>query len=167
MTLGIDFAEIDLAEVTMTYPQLLDYFEPRPIECDEQYWAMQKIIAALLAKPTLSTAEQSYLHLLSMLMEAYDEQQETIPELRGVALLRALIDESELKQRDLISIFKHESILSDILSGRRRLTVAHIDKLAAFFGLPHQLFFERGLAAHRPDLVDFRAFSSEKSAPIG
>ena len=35
-----------------------------------------------------------------------------------------------LKQRDLISVFKHESILSDILSRRRRLTVAHIDKLA-------------------------------------
>ena len=47
----------------MTYTQLLDYFEPRPIECDEQYWATQEVIAALLAKPTLSAAEQSYLHL--------------------------------------------------------------------------------------------------------
>jgi HTH-type transcriptional regulator / antitoxin HigA len=137
---GIDF---DLTELNMTYTQLLDYFEPRPIACDEQYWATQEIIAALLAKPLLSADEEVYLHLLSMLMEAYDEQQETIPELRGIALLQALIDESGLKQRDLISIFKHESILSDILNRRRRLTVAHIDKLASFFGLPHQLFFEQ------------------------
>jgi len=75
-------------------------------------------------------------------MEAYDEQQVTIPKLRGIALLQALIDETGLKQRDLLSIFKHESILSDILSRNRKLTVAHIDKLATFFGLPHRLFFE-------------------------
>ena len=75
-------------------------------------------------------------------MEAYDEQQVTIPELRGIALLQALIDERGLKQRDLLAIFKHESILSDILSRNRKLTVAHIDKLATFFGLPHRLFFE-------------------------
>lgn len=133
---------INSVEVNMTYTQLLDYFEPRPIEDDEQYWATQEIIAALLAKPTLSADEQTYLHLLSMLMEAYDEQQVTIPELRGIALLQALIDERGLKQRDLLAIFKHESILSDILSRNRKLTVAHIDKLATFFGLPHRLFFE-------------------------
>ena len=133
---------IDLTDVTMTYRELLTHFEPRPIESDEQYWAVQEIIDALLAKPTLSVDEQTYLHLLSMLLEAYDEQQETISELVGIELLRALIDEGGLKQRDLLSIFKHESILSDILNGRRKLTVTHIDKLATFFGLPHRLFFE-------------------------
>jgi len=45
----------------MTCTQLLDYFEPRPIEDDEQYWATQEIIAALLAKPTLS-ASAKYAH---------------------------------------------------------------------------------------------------------
>ncbi|MEZ4661969.1 MAG: hypothetical protein R2911_30845 [Caldilineaceae bacterium] len=38
--------------------------------------------------------------------------------------------------------FKHESILPDILRGRRNLTVAHIDGLATFLGVPHHLFFE-------------------------
>ena len=71
---------IDLTHVTMTYRELLTHFEPRPIESDEHYWAAQEIIDALLAKPTLSVDEQTYLHLLSMLIEAYDEQQETIPE---------------------------------------------------------------------------------------
>ena len=134
---------IDLTDVTMPYRELLTYFEPRPIECDEQYWATQVIIDALFAKPTLSADEQTYLHLLSLLIEAYDEQQETIPELVGIDLLRALIDEGGLRQRDLLPIFKHESILSDILSGRRKLTVTHIDQLATFFGLPHRLFFEQ------------------------
>lgn len=125
-----------------TYHQLLDYFEPRPISCEEEYWATNAVIEELLALPELSDDEQAYLHLLSMLVEAFDEEQQTIPQLRGIELLRALIEELELKQRSLLPIFKHESIISEILAGRRNLTVAHIDHLARFFGLPHQLFFE-------------------------
>lgn len=133
---------INDGNVNGTYAKLLDYFEPRPISCEEEYWATNAVINELLSEPELSEDAQLYLHLLSMLMEAYDEQQETIPELRGIELLRVLLEESELKQRDLLPIFKHESVISEILAGRRHLTVTHIDQLAAFFGLPHRLFFE-------------------------
>ncbi|MEZ4869023.1 MAG: hypothetical protein R3C14_47315 [Caldilineaceae bacterium] len=146
MTLGINadtkLVRIDQNLATMNYANLLDYFAPRPIENDEQYWTIQAVIDQLLAEEQLSADGQSYLDLLAMLLESYDEAQATIPELRGVELLQTLIEESDLKQKDLLPIFKHESIISDILNGRRSLTAAHIDKLAAFFNLPHQLFFE-------------------------
>lgn len=144
MTPGTNMANADT-----TYADLLDYFEPRPIQCDEQYWATQEVIDTLLSKPALSEDEQAYLHLLSMLLEAYDEEQQTIHELRGIELVRTLIEESGLKQRDLLPIFKHESIVSDVLSRRRNLTAAHIDALAAFFELPHTLFFEQASSALR------------------
>jgi len=67
-----------------TYTNLLDYFEPHPITSDDDYWATNAIIDELLGQPELSDDAQVYLHLLSMLIEAYDEQQETIPELRGI-----------------------------------------------------------------------------------
>ena len=137
---------IELSDANRTYAELLDYFEPRPITCDEEYWAANAVIDQLLAKPSLSEDAQDYLHLLSMLVEVYDEEQETVPELRGIELLRALIEESALKQRSLLPIFKHESVISEILAGRRHLTVTHIDQLAKFFGLPHQLFFEQQVA---------------------
>lgn len=132
-----------LSGLNVSYAQLLDYFEPRPIMCDEQYWATQDVIDALLSEAELSVDAQAYLHLLSMLMESYDEAQETIPDLRGIELLRTLIEESDLRQKDLLPIFKHESTISDVFSGRRNLTVAHINQLAAMFELPHHLFFEQ------------------------
>lgn len=138
-----------LANADMAYADLLDYFEPRPIQCDEQYWATQEVIDALLSKPALSEDEQAYLHLLSMLQEAYDEEEQTIPELRGIELVRALIEETGLKQKELLPVFKHESVVSDVLSGRRSLTVAHIDALSAFFELPHRLFFEQASSTLR------------------
>jgi HTH-type transcriptional regulator/antitoxin HigA len=48
-----------------------------------------------------------------------------------------------LKQLDLVPIFKTKSIVSAILNGNRQLTVEHINRLAAFFKVPHELFFER------------------------
>ncbi|ETX04580.1 helix-turn-helix domain-containing protein [Candidatus Entotheonella palauensis] len=133
---------INIAHAQLTYTNLLDYFEPRPIQNDEQYWSTQEVIDTLLSKPVLSEDEEAYLHLLSILLETYDDEQQTIPELRGIELVRTLIQEAGLKQRDLLPIFKHESIVSDVLSGHRKLTVAHIDALATFFELPHRLFFE-------------------------
>lgn len=126
-----------------TFAELLDFFEPRPIENDAQYWATQEVIDALLSKQLLSEDEHAYLHLLSLLLEAYDEEQDTVPELRGVELIRALLEESGLKQKDLIPIFKHESTVSSIFNGRRALTANHINELADFFSLPHHLFFEK------------------------
>lgn len=126
-----------------TFAELLDFFEPRPIENDVQYWATQELIDGLLAKQLLSEDEKAYLHLLSLLLEAYDEEQETVPELRGIELIRTLLAELSLKQKDLIPIFKHESTVSAIFNGRRALTVNHIDELANFFDLPHHLFFEK------------------------
>ena len=133
---------IEISGLDTTYEELLNLFKPRPISSDTQYWQTNAVIDALLSEPELSKDGQSYLHLLSILVEAYDEEQKTIPELRGIELLRSIIEESGLKQRDLLLIFKHESIVSDILNGRRALTVAHIDQLAQYFELPHQPFFE-------------------------
>ncbi len=129
---------------SLTYAQLWKNFAPRPITNDDKYWATQAVIDGLLAKQRLSKDEATYLDLLSLLMKQYDKERETVPELRGVDLLEMLIEESELKQRDLLSIFRHESVISDVLARRRRLTVAQIDGLAVFFELPHQLFFEMG-----------------------
>ncbi len=41
-------------------------------------------------------------------------------------------DEFDLQQKDLIPIFKTESIASAILKGQKKFTIEHIEKLADF-----------------------------------
>jgi HTH-type transcriptional regulator/antitoxin HigA len=53
-----------------------------------------------------------------------------------------IAENASVKQKDLVPIFKPKSIVSAVLNGKRSLTAEHIDKLAAFFHLPHGLFFE-------------------------
>lgn len=157
MILGSKEYSIQLKGASANYSELLEAFAPRPITDDEQYRKTQEVIESLLSETELSEDAELYLHLLAMLMEAYDEEQKTVPELRGIERIQMLIEESELKQRDLLPIFRHESVISDILARRRKLTVAHIDQLASFFNLPHQLFFESSNATRTSPLAEAAA----------
>ncbi|MBK8903941.1 MAG: helix-turn-helix domain-containing protein [Anaerolineaceae bacterium] len=128
---------------TTTYAQLIANFPPRPLTNDEQYLATQDRIDALLDKGNLTIDEQDYLTVLGMMVERYESEREPDFTLRGTRLIRALMEEQGLRQRDLVApIFKTDSIASAILNGKRQLTVEHINKLAAFFDLPHAWFFE-------------------------
>ena len=128
---------------SLTYAQLLAEFPPRPISTDEHYSATVARIDALIDKGGLTLDEQDYLTALGMMVERFEEEREANIELRGIELIRALMEEQGLRQRDLVQpIFKTDSIASAVLHGKRGLTIEHIDKLAHYFQLPHALFFE-------------------------
>lgn len=125
-----------------TYLELLQNFPPRPIRLEEELVNTQRIIDSLLDSPELTEDEQDYLDVLGTLVYEYEEQHFDIPDIYGVELLKALIAEFDLRQKDLISIFKTESIVSAVLNGQRNLTVHHIEELAKFFHISPAVFFE-------------------------
>jgi len=123
------------------YIELLKTFPPRPISSEEECLATQKVIDLLIDRGTLTLDEQDYLNVLGSLIYEYEQKHETIPDLDGVELLKALLDEFDLQPKDLIPIFKTESLVSAVLNGQHQLTVSHIRRLAEFFHLPPAAFF--------------------------
>ncbi len=63
----------------------------------------------------------------------------------GVAVLRTLIDQYQLKIDDLQQEIGSKSLVSMILSGSRQLTREHIQALSLRFGLNPSLFFQPSL----------------------
>ena len=125
------------------YVELLIQFPPRPINSADDLIATQTVIDRLLDTKTLEPEEKDYLNLLGMLVYEYEEKHISIPDLHGVELLRAMIEELDLKQKDLVPIFKTESIISAILKGQRKFTIEHIEKLATFFHVSPSVFFDQ------------------------
>lgn len=123
------------------YIELLKTFPPRPITAEEELMATQEALDSLLDKGELTSDERDYLHVLGTLVYEYEQTLEPIPDIYGVELLKALIEDFELRQEDRVPIFKTESIVSDILRGKRQLTTEHIQKLAEFFGVSLAVFF--------------------------
>ena len=125
------------------YVELLIQFPPRLIDSADDLIATQTVIDRLLDTKTLEPEEKDYLNLFGMLVYEYEEKHISIPDLQGVELLRAMIEELDLKQKDLVPIFKTESIISAILKGQRKFTIEHIEKLATFFHVSPSVFFDQ------------------------
>jgi antitoxin component HigA of HigAB toxin-antitoxin module len=72
-----------------------------------------------------------------------------IPALAGLELIRALLAERRLTQRDLVraGIFATASVASEVLAGKRSLTTEQVRGLAAFFRLPADLFLHETASA--------------------
>lgn len=124
-----------------SYIELLQAYPPRPITSEQGLLATQEVIDFLIDRGQLTPDEEDYLNLLGTLVHEYENNQEAIPDIYGVELLKVLIEDSGIRQKDLVPIFKTESIVSDILNGRRNLTTRHILELAEFFHISPAAFF--------------------------
>ena len=123
------------------YIKLLTSFPPRPIKDEEDLERVQTVVDSLLDKGELTESEEDYLNLLGIVIHEYESKQNLVPDIYGVELIKVLMMELNLKQKDLVPIFKTESIVSDIIKGKRKLTIEHIEKLAKFFNVSPVVFF--------------------------
>ena len=126
---------------TDKYLELLKQYPPRPIDNEEDLEMMQQVINRLLDKPQLTVEEREYLNVLGSLIYEYEENQEPIPDIYGLELLKFILEERNLQKQDLLSIFESKSTLDDIFDGQQELTPIYIQKLANFLNISPDLFF--------------------------
>jgi HTH-type transcriptional regulator/antitoxin HigA len=124
-----------------SYIDLLISFPPRLIRSEEDLDAVQKVVYDLIDRGNLSAEEEEYMNVLCTLVGQYEQVHHPIPDIYGVELIEALLEEFNLKQKDLVPIFKTESIVSAVLNGHRKLMTEHIEKLADFFHVSPAVFF--------------------------
>ncbi|AKE65784.1 hypothetical protein MYAER_3446 [Microcystis aeruginosa NIES-2549] len=125
---------------TDKYLELLKQYPPRPIDNEEDLEMMQEVINRLLDKPQLTVEEREYLNVLGSLIYDYEENQEPIPDIYGLELLKFILEEKNLQKQDLLSIFESKSTLDNILDGQQELTPVYIQKLANFLNISPDLF---------------------------
>ena len=124
------------------YIELITTFPPRPITNEAELIATQNQINSILDKGKLIQDDRDYLKVLGTLVYDYEDKNEPMPTLKGIELLKALLEESNLQPKDLIPICQSESMVLDILDGKRELTASQIKELAVFFHISPADFFE-------------------------
>ena len=114
----------------------------RHIETDADYTEATDLADALLDDGAMDEAhpQHSLLMVLSDLIYAYDQTHYPQPSVSGVEMLRFLMEQHDLRQNQLPEIGT-QSVVSEILSGRRELNVNHIRGLAERFGVSPAAFF--------------------------
>jgi HTH-type transcriptional regulator/antitoxin HigA len=122
------------------YGQLLSETLPAAIETEADRQRVLPIINNLMRKANPSPEETRLLRLLASLVAAYEAKAFPIEPLAPEILLKTLLEERELRQKDLLPIFGSEGIISDVLAGRRTIGKKKAQELAEFFGVSYKLF---------------------------
>lgn len=113
--------------------KILNHYYMQIITNEQELIATQNQINSILDQRNITQDDRDYLRVLGTLVYNYEQQHEIIPTLTGIPLLQALLEESNLQPKDLTSILQSESIVLDILNGKRQLTANQIQDLAVFF----------------------------------
>lgn len=124
------------------YTALLTKVPPRVIHTEEENEAYTEILRNLDRRSeALTRAEKEFAELLTLLIEHFEEKRYPLPIAKPTSILRFLLDQHGLKQKDLVDIFGTASIVSEVLNGKRELNKDHIKRLSFRFHVSPEVFF--------------------------
>jgi len=127
--------------------EMIAHGAPRVIHNDAELEAYTDALFRLTALENPSRSEEEAIELLTLLVERYEQERYPIPASDPVAVVRFLIAQQDLTQRDLIPQFGSESAVSMFLSGQRKLTLEQVRRLSARFTLPADVFIPKAAVA--------------------
>lgn len=124
------------------YGRLLGRAMPVVIETEDEYRRLLGALEALMDKhdDAMSPEDGRLLKLLAMLIEEYDDRNTPLPHSHPHKMMKYLLEEKGVKQRDLEPVVGSKSRVSEILAGKRSISKEQAKNLAAFFHVPVELF---------------------------
>jgi HTH-type transcriptional regulator/antitoxin HigA len=129
-----------MARVLANPAEMIERGAPHVIHNDEELEVYTKALFGLTSIDHPNTAQAQAIELLSLLIERYESQRYPIPVADPVTVLRFLMDQNGLSQRDIVQDIGSESLVSMIMNGQRNLTVDHIRNLSARFHVSASVF---------------------------
>jgi HTH-type transcriptional regulator / antitoxin HigA len=136
------FKDIEAPAVGNLYRQLCDHLPLRVIETGEQHKVALKVLERLIPLVEASDAPDTvaYFSALSQLVQKFES--EHYPTEKGTPreVLAYLMESQDLKQVDMAEVLGGQSVVSDVLNGKRELNVNQIRNLSRRFKVSPELF---------------------------
>jgi HTH-type transcriptional regulator/antitoxin HigA len=124
------------------YVALLEKFSPKIIRTEEENDRYTEILHELDRRSSkLNSAEKELAELLTLLIEDFEQKHYALPAASPIAVLQFLMEQHNLKQKDLFDVFGAPSIVSEVLSGKRYLNRDHIKRLSGRIHVSPEVFF--------------------------
>ena len=100
------------------------------------------------------TTEGDELELLLLLVETYEKKEFPIDLPNPIEAISFRMEQGKLKPKDLIPIFGSKSKVSEVLNGKRELSLTMIRKLVSDLGIPAEVLLqERGATLDDGDFL--------------
>ncbi|WP_263367673.1 helix-turn-helix domain-containing protein [Edaphobacter bradus] len=112
-----------------------------PIRSEQDHGKALSRIEVLMDK-NRSSAEEDELDVLATLVAAYEEKRFPIQCPTPVAVIQFVMDQRGLRRKDLEDLLGSRARVSEILNGRRPLTLTMIRRLSASWGISADLLIQ-------------------------
>lgn len=124
----------------LDYAAVLTKYPPKVIHTEAENEYYTSVLYELDERfDSLTEAEKDFAELITLLIEDFEAKHYELPKATPVEALRFLMDQHNLKQKDLLDIFGSRSVISEVLSGSRELSKEHIRRLTNRFSIPAEL----------------------------
>ena len=130
-----------MASLLANPAKMIERGAPHLIRSEEQLADYTKALYKLTSEPHPTPAQVEAIELLTLLIERYEDENYPLPKASPADVLRFLIAQHGLKQRDLADDLGGESVVSEVISGKRKLNAAHIEQLSKRFRVSPAVFF--------------------------
>ncbi len=109
--------------------------EIEPIKTTGDYrQALTRIEELMDAAP--DSAEESELDVLAILVEAYEKKRFPVPDAHPLEVIRFVLEQNGMIDKALMPFIGTSGRVSEVMSGRRPLTIGMIRKLHDGLGIP-------------------------------
>jgi len=125
-----------------SYPTLLSEIQPEVVHDEAMNERFISILHDLDRRWDALTTDERRLHeLLVLIIQDFEERTYKIRAATPIEVIEELMAANNLKNKDLVGIFPTESVVSEVLNGKRSLTVDHIKRLSERFNVSPAVFF--------------------------
>jgi HTH-type transcriptional regulator/antitoxin HigA len=129
-----------MATVLANPADMIERGAPHLIHNDEDLERYTSALFWLTEKENPTESEQEAIELLGVLIEKYEQEHYPVEPAEPEEVVRFLLDQNDLQQRDLVPIFGSESAVSMFLRGKRALTLDQVRGLSERFHLSPAAF---------------------------
>ncbi|NVO56014.1 ImmA/IrrE family metallo-endopeptidase [Rhodobacteraceae bacterium B1Z28] len=139
----------------------------RPIHSDEDYTAALARVEALMDLDRTQSQDDE-LDILATLIEVFEDRQFPMDQPDPIEAIKFRMEQMDIKQSDLAPIFGSRSKASEVLSGKRSLTLKMIRALNEHLGIPADVLIRDGNGLPNTlDEIDIEQFPLVQMAKLG
>ena len=122
---------------------LKKYVMLRPIKNNQQYEDTLERIYLLMQKNVKADSKESdELEILSILVKEYENEHFPIPQPNPIEAIKFRLDQMNMSEAELSKLLGARSRKSEILSGKRKLSLAMIRKLTEKLNIPAEVLIQ-------------------------
>ncbi len=115
----------------------------KPIKSEQQYEDMLMRVYMLMQKDIAPDSKESdELEILSILVKEYEKEHYPVPSPNPLEAIRFRLDQMNMSEAELSGILGARSRKSEILSGKRKLSLAMIRRLNEKLNIPAEVLIQ-------------------------